>query len=305
MLELRIFGPATTLAESGRWLESARLARRVTVIPTVRRDQALLTAEVRAAEAHNVLTMLGARGHDPEHVQLLRLEDVSPPPPRGRRREVSLVWADMLGQARRNARPIARYLVFMVAAGIIAGYGVITDNGILIVGAKAVSPDTLPVIAACVAIVGRRPRLFGRALLTLAVGLAVTCLAATIVTALLSLAGRMPTGFNVGETELSGLVTIGVGTVGVALAAGVVGLLALETRASSGVGVAISVTTIPAAAYLGVAAAVGEVGRVWGALAVLAVNVAMLLVGGTATLAVQRYLTRRSSASAAGDTLWQ
>ena len=44
------------------------------------------------------------------------------------------------------------------------------------------------------------------------------------------------------------------GDVLVAFAAGIAGMLAVETRASMGVGVAISVTTIPAAAFLGVAA---------------------------------------------------
>ena len=82
-----------------------------------------------------------------------------------------------------------------------------------------------------------------------------------------------------------------------ALAAGVAGMLAFETRASSAVGVAISVTTIPAAAYLGVAAGVGEVGKAWGALAVLAVNVALLLVSGTATLLVQRRVAEQARAA--------
>ena len=82
-------------------------------------------------------------------------------------------------------------------------------------------------------------------------------------------------------------------TAGVAAAAGVAGMLALETRASAGVGVAISVTTIPAAAYLGVAAGVGELDKVPGALAVLAVNVVMISVGGAGTLLTRRRLTRR------------
>ena len=82
-----------------------------------------------------------------------------------------------------------------------------------------------------------------------------------------------------------------------AFAAGVAGILALETRASSAVGVAISVTTIPAAAYLGVAAGVGEESKAWGALAVLGVNVAVLLVAGTLTLLVQRRWGRASTNS--------
>ncbi len=73
------------------------------------------------------------------------------------------------------------------------------------------------------------------------------------------------------------------------------GILALETRASSAVGVAISVTTIPASAYLGVAAGIGEVGKAAGALLVLGVNVVMLIAGGTSTLLLQRALGRRRS----------
>jgi hypothetical protein len=70
-------------------------------------------------------------------------------------------------------------------------------------------------------------------------------------------------------------------------------MLALETRASSAVGVAISVTTIPASAYLGVAAGVREASKVDGALLVLAVNVAMLVAGGCLVLAAQRELAPR------------
>jgi hypothetical protein len=47
------------------------------------------------------------------------------------------------------------------------------------------------------------------------------------------------------------------------------------------------VTTIPAAAYFGVALAVSQPQKAGGALAVLGVNVLMLLVGGTITLAIQ------------------
>ena len=47
----------------------------------------------------------------------------------------------------------------MIVAGVIAAYGVIEVNSILIVGAMAVSPDVLPVAAACVGLVSRRHRL--------------------------------------------------------------------------------------------------------------------------------------------------
>jgi hypothetical protein len=60
-----------------------------------------------------------------------------------------------------------------------------------------------------------------------------------------------------------------------------------------GVGVAISVTTIPAAAFLGVAAGVGEFSRSLGALGVLGTNIGMMVVGGSVALIVQRRVASR------------
>jgi uncharacterized membrane protein len=71
-------------------------------------------------------------------------------------------------------------------------------------------------------------------------------------------------------------------------------MLSFETRASTAVGVAISVTTIPASAYLGVAIGGGGIEHAFGALVVLAINVFLLIVGGTLTLLAQRLLPNRS-----------
>jgi len=175
----------------------------------------------------------------------------------------------------------------------------IYDNEILIVGAMAVSPDLLPITSICVGAVLRRGVLVLRAVWTLAAGLACVCLFAGGLTAVLDLADLLPSGFAVGEGALSGLTTVNSSTFVVALAAGAAGMLALRTRASSAVGVAISVTTIPASAYLGVAAGVGEVAKAAGAAAVLGINVTMLTLGGTATLLAQRRLARRGAGEAA------
>jgi uncharacterized hydrophobic protein (TIGR00271 family) len=186
--------------------------------------------------------------------------------------------------------------MLMAVAGVIAGYGVIYANGILIVGAMAVSPDFLPIASTCIGLVARRGALIRRALWTLLPGLGTAGVVAGVLTALLDLLGLLPSGFKVGESALHGLTTVNSSTFVVALAAGIAGILALETRASAAVGVAISVTTIPASAYIGVAAGVGEVGKASGALAVLSINVSMLLLGGSVTLMVQQALTRRQSA---------
>ena len=98
----------------------------------------------------------------------------------------------------------------------------------------------------------------------------------------------LPAGFNLDKTVLQSLATVNDETIVVALAAGIAGMLAFETRAQAGVGVAISVTTIPAAAYLGVAVGLGESDKALGGLAVLATNVVMIVAGASATLGLQR-----------------
>ena len=202
--------------------------------------------------------------------------------------EAGLVWEDVLGMAARNSRPVARYLAFMLAAGVIASYGVIDYNVILIVGAMAISPDLLPITAVGVGLVDRRSRLVGRALLTLTLGMAAASCAAAASVFLQDQFDRIPASFDIDSTVLGSLTHVNNETIVVALVAGVVGMLALETRASSGVGVAVSVTTIPAAAYLGVALGLGKTGEAGGALGVLGANVAMLVVAASGTLIVQR-----------------
>jgi uncharacterized hydrophobic protein (TIGR00271 family) len=257
--------------------------------------QSLVTADVDPDAADAALHVLTSLGVPTEDVWLLRLEGLQPGRRRRRREGGAVVWADLLGQAGEHARPVGRFLMLMAVAGIIAAYGVIYSNGILIVGAMAVSPDFLPIAATCIGLVARRRRLVARAFWTLTAGLGTAGVIAGALTAFLDLVDLLPSSFHVGENALQGLTTVNSSTVVVAFVAGIAGLLALETRAGAAVGVAISVTTIPASAYLGVAAAVGEVGKASGALAVLGINVAMLLVGGSLTLAAQQALTRRHS----------
>jgi uncharacterized membrane protein len=79
----------------------------------------------------------------------------------------------------------------------------------------------------------------------------------------------------------------------IAFVAGIAGMLAFETRASAAVGVAISVTTIPAAAFIGVALAAGRPDGALRGFGVLAVNVLALTAGGVLTLVAQRFAANR------------
>jgi uncharacterized hydrophobic protein (TIGR00271 family) len=205
-------------------------------------------------------------------------------------------WVEVLGAARANSRPLARYLALINVAAVIAACGVITSSSILIVGAMAVSPDLLPICATCVGLARGDRLITRRAFATLWLGLGLVVVTAMAVAAFLNLAGFLPAGFEVEQSSLSTLAKTDYSTVLVALAAGVAGMLSFESRASAAVGVAISVTTIPASAYLGVALGAGGIEHALGALVVLAINVTLLIAGGTATLLVQRTLPNRSGA---------
>jgi uncharacterized hydrophobic protein (TIGR00271 family) len=205
-------------------------------------------------------------------------------------------WIEVLGEAQANSRPLARYLALINVAAVIAALGVITSSPILIVGAMAVSPDLLPICATSVGLVRGDRDLSRRAFTTLALGLGLVIVTAAVLSALLKLTGLLPDGFDVDRSSLSNLAVTDYSTVLIALAAGVAGMLAFETRASQAVGVAISVTTIPASAYLGVAIGGGGIEHALGALVVLTVNVSLLILSGTLTLVAQRALPNRSGA---------
>jgi uncharacterized hydrophobic protein (TIGR00271 family) len=293
VIGLEIFGKSSEMATVAEQLDGVDGVSRVRVVAAARAGHSVVSAAVRPSSVDNLLEKLQGLGVPESSLSLTRIDVV------GRAAtgqiEPSLVWEDVLGMAWLYSRPVARYLAFMVVAGVIAGYGVIDENVILIVGAMAVSPDLLPIVAVAVGVVGRRPGLAGRALATLAVGLAVTSIAAALAAFAQDQLDLIPSGFDLRESGVLGsLVSVNDETIAVALAAGVAGMLALETRASSGVGVAISVTTIPAAAYLGVAAGLGELKEARGALGVLGTNVAMLVVGASVTLALQRALMHRA-----------
>ena len=256
----------------------------------------ILAADVMPSVADRVMKLIRDWEIGEADYLLTRQEVVAPSPPHGGPASGNeFAWIEVIGEARTHSRLLGRYLALMAVAGVLAAIGVITNNPILIVGAMAVSPDLLPVCAACVGFVARRARLARRAIVTLLLGILLTWAVSAGLAWSLQAVGILSSSFEVHDTALQGLNHINYSTVLVALAAGVAAMLSFETRAASAVGVAISVTTIPASALFGVSLGLGEVSVSWGAAGVLGVNVALLLLSGTATLALQRWLASRDT----------
>jgi uncharacterized hydrophobic protein (TIGR00271 family) len=209
----------------------------------------------------------------------------------------AVVWEDVESRTSEDTQLSASFLAFMVVAMQIAAVGILLDQPILVIGAMVVGPEFGPLAGICVAVVEMRGGLARRSIAALAVGFPLGIAVATVATLLFRAAGLVPDDFAPDDHPLTGFISQpDFLSFFVAFVAGIAGVLSL-TSAKSGalIGVLVSVTTIPAASNVGVAAAFGDWGEASGALAQLAINLFAILLAGVTTLYLQRrvYLSRR------------
>jgi uncharacterized hydrophobic protein (TIGR00271 family) len=210
----------------------------------------------------------------------------------------AVIWEEVSERTSEDSAMSATYLVFIVLAGLIASVGIYLNSPILIVGAMVVGPEFGPIAGVCVAVVQRRPDLAARSLAALAVGFPLA-IGAVVVTSLIFKATNItPDTFTATNHSLSETIARpDFFAAFVAFCAGVAGMLSLTTAKSGAlIGVLISVTTIPAAANVGVSAAYGDWHSFRGSLGQLGLNIASLLLAGIITLMVQRALFVRRRA---------
>ncbi|MEO6317458.1 MAG: DUF389 domain-containing protein [Acidimicrobiales bacterium] len=207
----------------------------------------------------------------------------------------ALIWDEVEATVREQALLTPSLLVVMAVAAMLAGVGILLDSPILIVGAMVVGPEYGPVAALSVAAVQRRSSHALHALGTLAAAVAAGSVATFVLVLALRATGIDPDGYVLTERQLTAFISRPDALAAVvAVLAGVAGMLALtENRSGTLVGVLVSVTTIPAVANIGVAAAYGEEAEMAGAAFQLSVNLVGLVLAGAATLALQDRLTAR------------
>jgi uncharacterized hydrophobic protein (TIGR00271 family) len=209
----------------------------------------------------------------------------------------AVVWEEVESRTSENTELSASFLAFMTLAMLIAAVGILTDQLILIIGAMVVGPEFGPIAGLSVAAVQRRRDVARRSFIALAVGFPIGITAAFLLTLGLDAADLIPedfaqeghpfTDFISNPDEFSFIV---------AFLAGLAGVLSLtNTKSGALVGVLISVTTIPAAANIGVAAALGDSEEWAGAMEQLALNLFAIFLACVGTLYVQRrlYVRRR------------
>lgn len=213
----------------------------------------------------------------------------------------AVVWEEVEARTSESTELSASFLIFMCLSMLLSAVAIMLDSPILMVGAMVVGPEFGPLAGLCVAIVERRGPLARRSAMALLVGFPVAMLvtvAFVLATMALGLSddagGAHPFTEFISEPNWYSVI--------VALLAGTAGVLSL-TMAKSGalVGVLISVTTIPAAANVAVAGAIGNWAEAGGAVTQLGVNLTSIMVAGVSTLFIQRraYVRRRNRHRAA------
>jgi uncharacterized hydrophobic protein (TIGR00271 family) len=204
----------------------------------------------------------------------------------------AVLWEHLADATHEESTLSITYVAFITLATMIAACGVVLDNAILIVGAMAVGPEFGPLAGLSTALVQRHPRLAARSLTALLVGFAVAMAVTVGFSFFMDAVGlftkekleadRPNTGFVYAYDWFSFVV---------AVLAGAAGTLSL-TSAKSGalVGVAISVTTVPAAANAAVALSYGDTNQTWGSTVQLLLNLLGIILSATLTLLAQKWL---------------
>ncbi|MFD3824963.1 DUF389 domain-containing protein [Streptomyces sp. NPDC058625] len=319
MLHLRLITPAHQTDDVCRLVRETVGTTHLVVLPGAARDPVgdVVMCDVAREAGNDLLSGLQRLGLDTsgsiamENIELSlseraeRAEEEAP----GEAAD-AVLWEHLAEETHEESTLSVTYLSFMTLATMIAACGVVLDNAILIVGAMAVGPEFGPLTGVSTALVRRRPRLALRSVIALLVGFAVA-MAVTVGFSLLMdafglftearLEGERPqTGFVYAPDWFSFVV---------AVLAGTAGTLSL-TSAKSGalVGVAISVTTIPAAANAAVALSYGDAGQTWGSTQQLLLNLLGITLAGILTLLTQKLFwdrqrkrTRRPSGSGSGS----
>lgn len=209
----------------------------------------------------------------------------------------AVVWEEVESRTSENTELSVSFVGFTVLAMLIASVGIFLDSPILIIGAMVVGPEFGPIAGFCVAVVELRKDLAKRSAGALAaafpIGILVTLLAAVI----FRVSELAPENFAAANHPLTDFISHpDFFSFFVAYLAGTAGVLSLTTAKSGAlIGVLISVTTIPAAANIGVAAAYADWTEFRGAVLQLAVNLGTIFVAGVVTLYIQRrfYISRR------------
>ncbi|MFE3544526.1 DUF389 domain-containing protein [Nocardia sp. NPDC059177] len=294
MLHLRVISPSQRTDELVRMLEADPGVTHLTVARGVALDPVgdLVQADVAREGANKVLADVKALGMV-EHGGITLgpvttvLSDAADRAVRAAPGDPTdaVVWEQLIKETHEEASLNATFVAFLTIACLLASVGVATNSPVTIVGAMVVGPEFGPLAALSVALVRRNWRLARRSVIALAVAFPVAMVITLFATLIWERFGWITTEGVIDAHNVDFIYEVGPFSLVVALLAGAAGMLSLVTAKSAAlIGVFISVTTVPAAGYAVVAAAIGQWHRAFESVGQLAVNLLGIVVAGVLVL---------------------
>jgi uncharacterized hydrophobic protein (TIGR00271 family) len=309
MLHVRVVSPAALTESLTDQLAAAPGVQNLVVRPGAARRPPgdAVQFDVRNAAANPVFKALRDLGLDRDGAVICveRVDATLTDRTRGHgalRQETAPVWEMVEAGIHQGETYAPSFYVLLAIAGLIGAVGILTNSEILIVGAMVVGPEYDAIMGVALGITKRVRAEVRDGLLALGGGF----LAAVVLTLLYGLAvrasGKTPKAYLHGVRPVADLInTPNIFSVVVAVLAGLVGVVSLtEARANALIGVFISVTTIPAAASVGISIAYSSWSEARGSFFQLLLNVFLLIVVGAAGLRTQRAIWRWRSPAPPG-----
>jgi uncharacterized hydrophobic protein (TIGR00271 family) len=266
-----------------------------------RPDGDAVLCDLRSSAANAVLGRLRALGDDragPIAVEVVDAVIGERPEPAAKfgivQRDVAPVWDVVEARIRAGAVYAPSFFVLLAIAALIGAVGILVNSDILIVGAMVVGPEYNAIIGVALGIEQGDADPVIRGLSALVAGFLAAIILTLAFGAVIRGSGETPEAFARGVRPVADLISSpDLFSVVVAVLAGIVGVVSLtEARAAALIGVFISVTTIPAAASIGLSIAYTDGSRALGSTYQLLLNVVVLILVGALGMRVQRALWR-------------
>ena len=303
MLHLRLICPPDRTDEARSVLEGSVGVAHIAVFPraAVRPVGDVLEADIARESADGLLTALTALSLDHDGaITLESLETVlsdaadaaeEAAPGQG---TDAVVWDELVTRTGEESRLTAGFQVFLTIACLLAAIGAITDSPVTVVGAMVLGPEFGPLAAVAVGMVLRRRDLITRGAAALAIGFPLAMVITAGATVVFDATGLLTSGALDRVDDVEFIYQVGPFSFIIAVLAGIAGMLAITSaKSASLVGVFISVTTVPAAAFAAVAMVEQRFDEALSSVLQLAVNLVGIVLAAAVSLLVSLRFQRR------------
>ena len=298
MLHMRVIAPTERTDAVRELLTAEPGATHVTVLPGIAVQPAgdVVEADVAREAVDGLLGSLCELGIDRDGGVTLEVIDTTLSDRADAAEEAApgdgtdaVIWDDLVARTGEESRLSISFQAFLAIACLLAAIGAITDSPVTVVGAMVLGPEFGPLAAIAVGAVLRRRDLVSRGATAIAGGFPVSMAVTAVAALLLDLTGLLSTSLLDDLDQVDFIYDVGPFSFIVALLAGAAGMLSLTSAKSAAlVGVFISVTTVPAAAFASVALVEGRFVQAGQSALQLGVNLVGIVVAAAAVLLIAR-----------------